>query len=699
MSARAQADQFSLRAVDLPFARMSNGATNTSFVRFDPDADGQLETFEYGRNRPLTAILRLEFGELIRSATTRPFWPEAPRMEPLFDAPTRLLCVGERLVSSTIEQGAEILAGMEVAPIHRQVIHTLNDVYYADGYASGNPSLPYALFTGGTSDLRSHSSNPFSPLWQDSSESTVGLALAQLDLDAAPELIVARPGVIEVRNVATGVIEDNFVTGALYVRGLMVGNIDDDPQPEVIASGDEMLHAFDVAPLRVKWQRTGLAINDIQMVDRDGDGKSEFLAEIRQPYENLAWFDSNGVLNSSVESEDLFIEALGLADVNNDNVPEVIEVGEKNYRVHSTDLSSTLFERRLVTGPFTRFEIADLDGDGRDEIVSLTSDRDYPDPAIPNLRVVDAVTGRQLWETRLDFDNENGGLAVGQMDADPGLEILLTGEWGFNPDYHGVIIVDGVTRTEQQRVPLNVPTDREFREIAIIPPDASHANARLVAALAPETSSINGIRLAEYEAATWARLWLGPELSGQHEVAALVAMQADDDAAIEVVVNTPFWGSFVFDLDSHLLQSSFSPGSRDAVALPGGRIAYARPDDYNGNFDPAVVVVDSRSGAVLQQITTDADLFAIASVPGDPDRVVAMSSERLYSASLSEARIVGMSAVAGLLNGHKSNGRLLTRTEAGQTSFLFGNEIGIWESKLQQREEPQFADGFEVVFE
>ena len=126
------------------------------------------------------------------------------------------------------------------------------------------------------------------------------------------------------------------------ITAMIVRNVDDDAQPELLFCGDGMLVIYDGLNRFEEWRsdENNIEATEIVVGDVDGDGAEEIVLNAGFVYDarfhDLEW-----------QSPDSFGERLGMLDLDDDGIPEIIgEFGGGLLRVFDVDLRRTKSTRR-----------------------------------------------------------------------------------------------------------------------------------------------------------------------------------------------------------------------------------------------------------------------------------------------------------------------------------------------------------------
>lgn len=171
-----------------------------------------------------------------------------------------------------------------------------------------------------------------------------GFFLADADVDGKEELIAytdqGRILYLDLKTYKT--IWSNPPHEYQRITAMLVRNIDDDPALELIFVADGRLVIYDGRDHFEEWRstQTGLASVQILVADVDGDGAEEIVLNdgyvFDARFHDLEW-----------QSPDSFGERLGVRDVDEDGIPEVIgEFQGRFLRIFDIDLRREKSPRR-----------------------------------------------------------------------------------------------------------------------------------------------------------------------------------------------------------------------------------------------------------------------------------------------------------------------------------------------------------------
>jgi len=277
------------------------------------------------------------------------------------------------------------------------------------------------------------------------------LKLGDLDSDGMMEIVCVKSwsSMITVFNADLKAMSWEF-QNPYSIYAIQILDSDDDGIPEIIF-GDGDVHALDVQTRKEKWFVTnpGDHCTGITMGDVDLDGQKE-----------LIWGSDRlfivDVVSDSIEwvSQHFYgLSALDVGDVDDDGEDELVMVSENslygndegiiyifNARTYALkyqkklDVNDRFCENRNV-------KIGDVDGDGKNEIVLITSDSTgcYSSGLI---QVYEGSTCSLKKQSQIVESESYSAMALGDLDGDGKVEIV-TGAEGH------LVVLDGTTLLEK----------------------------------------------------------------------------------------------------------------------------------------------------------------------------------------------------------------------------------------------------------
>ncbi len=336
-----------------------------------------------------------------------------------------------------------------------------------------------------------------------------------------------------------------------------------------------LIDATRAAPIALQateasWGRSA-GLLGLDLHDHDDDGRLDVFAGATtggHGYWYIArWRDSrlekvhvSGALPGMVNSLDVFREANGSSAL-------AVSFGSR-IRVYRLPDLSVAREFSILHVP-RKIEVADLDGDGRPELVTLTADYGYSTVA-----AYDAASGVHHWTHHTQ--DESRGFAIADLSAAPGLEIAVARSPGTLLSATGTVLwayAFGFGTGDITAGNFDADSDTEFVGMG------RHSDVQM------------------FDARLESPLWALPVFGHLYDVA---AFDLDGNSVDELLVShsggTEIYSTStlqpVVEIAAALLSDSRF-GDLDGDGL--SELVTAWEDDYNG--DVALRVVDPRSGA------------------------------------------------------------------------------------------------------
>lgn len=258
-----------------------------------------------------------------------------------------------------------------------------------------------------------------SPVYPET-DPVVRTAVGDIAPAAGPELVFAtRLGNVEVWNQATRTKLHSFQAGIGDLRGLCLGDADGDSAPDILVSSSSSVRAFTFSGTAL-WLVGTFGSDDLAIGQLDGDAALEVATTSGRVIDCgtrlVQWQWQNG-FGIDVEC----------ADIDGDGRDEVI-AGENWNWVWAFDVDTQLPKWSLPLGDIDCIAVANVDGDAALEI--LVGEGQWGD-----VRVFDSVTQQQEF---LVNNSEHGvtSIAAGDTDGDGQTEIVFGAGWtSSGPDF------------------------------------------------------------------------------------------------------------------------------------------------------------------------------------------------------------------------------------------------------------------------
>ncbi|WNG56934.1 hypothetical protein F0U59_20840 [Archangium gephyra] len=467
--------------------------------------------------------------------------------------------------------------------------------------------------------------------------SITGLRVAQVDGDAPLEVLVASGNKIYIHDGATHELQRTLTTPATQISGLSVADVDADGALELVFCDTSKLYVLDLATGATEFQGTGLGGKDLAVGQVDADAALEIIiangtsagSVVDGATRAVEWSNASG-----------FGDLVRVADLDGDGREEIAagSTWTKGIQVYDGDTRTLAWSVPIFN--LAAMRAVDVEGDGSLELV-------YGDAQWGSVHVLTGTTGVEQWSVN---NPEHGvtDIAVGDVDGDSVRELLFgAGYSSSGADF--LYVVDTDTRlTEWRSVDVKGP----FRAFASGDVDADGKPELVSGSFESEGGSYDGLYFI-HDAATHALEYVsgrptGSDFTGMWRVA---TANVDADAAQEVFVTSSIGYDGVL-----LCYDGLTRAEQWRVRLPSGlsirSLAVADVDgdgslevvssvgtEHTGAPGHYVYVHDAATGALEWQSPTLApwgwlhlSLLRVANVDADPalEVVVANFSGQLW---------------------------------------------------------------------
>lgn len=294
--------------------------------------------------------------------------------------------------------------------------------------------------------------------------------LADVDADGIADVLIGdgQWGSVHVLDGRTKARKGSIANPGHSVTRILVRDLNKDNRPEILFgagfanSGADHLYIADWQSRTVVWQNEDLVGPFIgpEIGDLDGDGVPEI---VFASYESESGFGSGRIIVMDSKTNQVRAISKGVAgnfsltglrdiklrDVNGDGRLDIMVATDylregviEVYSFDQRNLFSLIWTNaaRPFGSPFQVVDFADLDGDGRKEIVAGNAINNSNSPGA-FIYVYDLATRQESWRTSSLPTDSTGvtGMLIGDIDGDSRVEILA-----FAPSL-GVYVFDGPT--------------------------------------------------------------------------------------------------------------------------------------------------------------------------------------------------------------------------------------------------------------
>jgi len=321
-------------------------------------------------------------------------------------------------------------------------------------------------------------------------ESINSIVYADADNDSEKEIVISCPQNTYVLNVTTLAQKYAINKGANYVR---VGKLDDSNKNEIVLSSGSIyklegstltniwnfstsgegyielsdidsdskqevvfaqswyyIYVYDIDTKTTKYSiKTDLDINALLLADVNNDGVDEILYGDGQLGEIHCYNSVTHSLIWAVSNPEHGVSAINYADVNNDGKKELIwgagwtSTGSDYLYIYNVADTKLLWRSDDMEGPFYAVATGDVDGDGKDEIVAVSyeSESGYDSGII---LIIDAQTNKLKWKCDGNFlyGAWQGlyNVSISDIDNDGNNEIIVAADQTYTGE---IWIIDG----------------------------------------------------------------------------------------------------------------------------------------------------------------------------------------------------------------------------------------------------------------
>jgi hypothetical protein len=485
------------------------------------------------------------------------------------------------------------------------------------------------------------------------------LVVGQMDTDNAQEIAVTDGSVIDCD---THTVQ--WKRPQEFGRHLAAADIDNDGMKElIVAEGWQFVWAYDVDRKLPKWSiSTSQDIGAILVTDIDNNGSLELLVGQGQWGAVIAFDPMTQQQKWAVENPEHGVTNIAVGNADGDGAMELLwgagatSSGQDHLYVANWQTQQIEWQNTHLDGPFIGPEVGDLDGDGRNEMVAISSDSNSGyssgrilvfDAITQKLRAISGPTMSGLGWTGIH------DLKLRDVNRDGRLEILVAASF----TYDGVIEIysfDSSNNFTLNWTNTTQPFGAPFYSVDAADVDGD-GEMEIVGGVGAAHSGVESISIYVYSYNTSNEKWRSLHM-GQGGITALSLADIDGDGSIEMIGMTNEHDVYIFDGASKVLEDILvGPFTAMRVQNVGGQ-----PTIVLGNGNGELIMYRYSAGAYNQTyrqtlINKPIDGFTI-----DPQ-------ERVWIGSIDDS----FSHNSGLLNQVTLGGTVLaTYTGYGPTFGL-----------------------------
>jgi uncharacterized repeat protein (TIGR01451 family) len=383
-------------------------------------------------------------------------------------------------------------------------------------------------------------------------------SVGNVDGDPQPEIVLSTGYVL---NGTTRAVEWSYSAG--FGSMMEAGDIDGDGMDEIVGSlGWSAITIFDADLKSPMWEvGTSLGVDTLSIADTDGDTRPELL------YGDDQWGSVHCVDGQThkelwkIANPDHGVTAIAVGDVDQDDALEVLwgagytSTGPDFLYVADISSGVTEWKSEDIVGPFSVVTAGDVDDDGEKEIV-LASNSNYAGSGDSLIKIFNAETYDVEWQI---FDIPNisavggiGSIRMGDVDQDGETEFVIA-----TANYSdGLIQIYNGRSHQLERQSLTYDGD-SFTSMEIGDVDGDQ-QAEIVVGQHREHTGASGVHIVVFDGATAQEEWQSISLGNfWGEVDDIHLVDVDDDGRQEILAaNTQ--SVYIFDGVTQVLEGTIA---------------------------------------------------------------------------------------------------------------------------------------------
>jgi len=535
-------------------------------------------------------------------------------------------------------------------------------------------------------------------LWNYPTAGVSDIALAQLDADAALEVIMSTGLVIDGATQAT---DWQYVDA--FGSPLTTGHLLGDATTQFVGANGSYFALFRSVPWSPLWSAAD-PYSDIHAMiaaDLDDNNRDVIIEGDTQGTVN-AYDSTTHQVRFSIPNAGSGIDALAAADIDGDGVPELAIAPTQattfaspgaTFEIIDTSSGQMQWSYVPLDGTFSPVAIGDVDGDGADELVVAGNILyDYG-----TVSIFDAATGALKWQSPRGIGNANDPFYISTSrillvphKSGGGMDIALAG----SSIYSGrITVIDGATHALKLQIgfyasgPMN---SRYLIDAGLVDYDGD-GTLDYVAATQPALSDASGALLQVFSGVDGHTLWTSvPMDSGFSFINSVLITGPAMDPSSELVAALP--GSLrAYNIQTQLLDWTLLVSSDGAIYIPHG---VSGPEIAVFLKSGAVTLYNALTRAYLRSFTLDSPLNAMLAADGEVATLIVASNSRL---ALVDGHDGSVLASTELLGESLGLGNQLAAGDSGTGAWNIasGTDLAVFRHRLQF--DRIFAAGFETV--
>jgi len=548
----------------------------------------------------------------------------------------------------------------------------------------------------GTSDgLHAYDALTGVPLWDFPLEGVSDVALAQLDDDNALE-VIASPGVVI--DGATQAIDWQYIDG--FGLTMATGHLLGDASTQFVGSFGDHFIVFRAVPWSPLWS-TGMDYQTIGVIvtaNLDHNDRDVIVTAASQFGYINAYNSSDHQLRFTVPGFAWSVSALATASFFDAGASDLIIAGtpwtgDANLHIVDIGTGQTRWSYTPWSGILSPVAIADVDGDGRDEVVVAGSE---PSGDNGTIAIFDALTGALKWKAPDPSGNaadpfylSTSKILLVPHSVDKAMDVVLA---GTSSNDGRITVFDGATHSVRLQIgsyasgPMG---SRYLMDAALVDFDGTPDYA---AVTKPASTDASGALLQVFSGINGSLLWSSDPLgSGFIDVDNVLVTGPRSDPASELIEVLP-WTMRAFNLQTQTVDWNLFAPSDGAFYAPHGLAGPEIVTFLNGG---AVAFYDAATREYLRGFTLDAPLAALVAPGGDSHRLVAASGNALRLLDGTNGDVLASSEFLGANLG--LHNQLAVRAGSSFTwDVASGTDFAVFRHRLDLSDQV-FTTGFEEV--
>ncbi len=569
-------------------------------------------------------------------------------------------------------------------------------VFAAIGDLTGGGSNSLLVLT--SSSLYAYAASDGSPQWSYPVSGATEVALAQLDADAASEIIL---------NTTPGLVIDGMTqtTDWSYIDGfgshLATGHAVGDTTTQFAgATSWPSFSVFRGDPWSPLWSAGNASggISALAFANLDNNNHDVILEGDAQWGSVNAYDSSTQQLRFSIHNPGWGVNAVAAADVKGNGIPEIAfgatQPSNGYVSMEAVDSRSGQLDWSFVTqqSVFSPVALGDVDGDGHDELIVAGNQFNYFGPGV--VTIFDADTGALKWQSPAITGNGNDPFAIATSrilllphNSDAAMDIILAGSNGYDGR---IVVMDGATKVVKLQIGsyASGPLASRYLMDAALTDFDNDGVLDYVAATEPSTTGASGAELQVFSGIDGHPLWTSVQMgSGFSNIDGVLVTGPASSPSSELIAVLP--GSLrAYNIQTKLLDWTLLASADGAAFIPkgvnGAEIAVFQTSG-------AVTFYDAATQAYLRGFTLPSLVNAITALNGDAHDLLIAVNGALDLVDGETGTVIASTAGLGSSLGQGNQLAAITRG-GGIWKVASGDQFGV--ARHQLAFDRIFMDGF-----